>query len=234
MKKSAVVVFSGGMDSSLCLALAVEKYGKENVLALSFSYGQRHSAELDRAKEISTKWEVDHKVVEISCLNKITNNALLDESLEIKKKTKKSGPTTLVVGRNGLMARVASIHAESIGAECIYMGVIEVEESNSGYRDCSRLYMDIVQKALQIDFGNPRFEIKTPLVFMTKEQTMELGLELGVIEYLLEKTISCYQGIDKFGCGRCPACLLRNDGLKKFVKLNPEVEFSYRKQILES
>lgn len=230
MKKKAVVVHSGGMDSSLCLALAVREFGAENVLSLSFTYNQRHSIELTRATEISKHLNVDHVELDLSCLSKITESALIGNSQKIEHKSGEA-PNTLVVGRNGLMARLAGIHAHSLGAKCIYMGVMELESANSGYRDCSRAYMDIIQSALRLDFADDKFEIRTPLISMNKKETMELGLKLGVIEYLLETTISCYEGIEKEGCLKCPACKLRNQGLKIFSLEHPEVKFSYKAKI---
>jgi len=231
MKKKAIVVFSGGMDSSLCLALAKEQFGAQNVLAMSFTYGQRHLVELDCAKKICLEWEIDHIVINLNCLNEITENALTNNQIDIEHRKGKS-PNTLVVGRNGLMARIAGIHAEHIGAKCIFMGIIEVEEANSGYRDCSRKYMDIIQAALRLDLNNQEFEIKTPLVYMTKKQTMELGYEMGVLHYLVENTITCYEGIDKEGCQKCPSCKLRNEGLKLFSKDHPDFNFSFKNKIL--
>ena len=231
MKKKAIVVHSGGMDSSLCLALAIKEFGKENVLSVSFTYNQRHSIELARATEISIHFGVDHVELDLSCLSKITDSALIGHGKEIEHK-KGEAPNTLVTGRNGLMARVAAIHANSLGAHCIYMGVMELEEANSGYRDCSRAYMDIIQSALRMDFADDTFEIRTPLVKMNKKETMELGHKLGVIEYLLEKTVTCYEGIEKEGCLKCPACKLRNSGLKIFSLEHPEVKYSYKEKIL--
>lgn len=231
LKKKTVVVHSGGMDSSLCLKLAIEEVGAESVLSLSFTYGQRHGVELAAAKKICEDWGIDHIVINIDCLTQITQNALTNHELSIEHK-KGHPPNTLVVGRNGLMARIAAIHADSIGANSIYMGVIEVEEANSGYRDCSRKYMDIVQAALRVDFDQPNFAIKTPIVFMDKKETMKLAYQLGVLEYLLENTISCYEGIAKEGCGKCPACKLRHDGIRGFFKENPDIIFSYRNKIL--
>ena len=230
MKKKTVVVHSGGMDSSLCLALAIEQEGADNVLSMSFTYGQRHTKEIDFAKEICKEWGVDHRVVNISSLNQITGNALMDSSVEIEHK-KNETPNTMVIGRNGLMARIAGIHSEHIGAENIYMGIIEVEAANSGYRDCTRKYMDIIQAGLRVDFNNQQFEIKTPLVYMDKKQTLELGYQMGVLHYLIESTLSCYEGIEKAGCGKCPACLLRNEGIKEFCAAHPDFEFSYRDKI---
>lgn len=229
MKKKAIVVHSGGMDSSLCLAIAVKEHGAENILSLSFSYGQRHSQELQYSQIICNEWGVEHLVIDINCLEKVTSSELLTSSNDVH--LEDGVPGTLVVGRNGLMARVASIHAESIGADSIYMGVIEVEEANSGYRDCSRKYMDIIQAALRLDFANDKFSIKTPLVYMTKKETMNLGYELGVLEFLVENTLSCYNGVEKEGCLKCPACKLRNQGLREFAKENSAFEFSYKSKI---
>lgn len=230
MKKETVVVHSGGMDSSLCLALANKEYGADNILSLSFSYGQRHTQELEYAQKICEEWGIDHRVINIDCLNKITESALLNKTEKIEN-TEGHNPNTLVVGRNGLMARIAAIHAESIGANSIYMGVIEVEEANSGYRDCSRKYMDIIQAALRLDFDRSDFEIKTPLVYMNKKETMDLGYELGVLEFLLENTLSCYEGITKEGCGKCPACSLRNEGIVLFTQENLDFSFSYKDKL---
>lgn len=218
------------MDSSLCLASAIKEHGVDSVLALSFSYGQRHTNELKQAELIANYFKVDHKIININCLGEITDSALLNKTQKIE--TKNKIPNTMVVGRNGLMARVAAIHANHLGAKCIYMGVIEVEEANSGYRDCSRKYMDLVEAALRLDFDDQDFEIKTPLVKMTKKETMQLGYKLGVLEYLLENTITCYEGLQKEGCGGCPACKLRNDGIREFASENPAFTVSYLKKIL--
>lgn len=231
MKKKAVVVHSGGMDSSLCLALAVKEFGAENVLSLSFTYNQRHKIELRCARTISDHFKVDHVELNLDCLSQITESALIGNSQAIEHKEGET-PNTIVVGRNGLMARLAAIHAHSLGANCIYMGVMELEAANSGYRDCSRAYMDVVQEALRMDFANPTFEIRTPLVMMNKKESMELGFNLRVLGFLLESTVTCYEGIEKAGCMKCPACKLRNSGLKIFSLEHPEFKYSYRDQIL--
>jgi len=222
-EKKAVVVHSGGMDSSLCLKLALDEYGKENVLSLTFDYNQRHRHEIDHSKKICGEWGVDHIVLEISCLSQITNDALVNHTLNIEYKMG-TAPNTLVVGRNGLMARIASIQAHSLGARCIYMGVLELEEANSGYRDCSRKYMDLMQDILRIDFDDPEFDIRTPLVFMTKVETMELANRLGILNFLLEATVTCYEGTPHWGCQRCPSCILKNRGIKNFLRRHPAHE----------
>lgn len=230
LNKKAVVVHSGGMDSSLCLCLAIEQFGAENVLAISFNYGQRHSKELIQAQKMCEELNVDRLVLDINCLSQITRNSLTDHNQKID--TNADGaPNTLVSGRNGLMARIAAIHANELGADCIFMGVIEVEEANSGYRDCSRKYMDIVQAALRMDFDNDKFEIKTPIVYMTKKQTMELGYEMGVLQYLLDTTITCYNGVMGIDCQNCPACSLRNEGIREFLKTHEDFVFSFKNEL---
>lgn len=231
MKKQAVIVHSGGMDSSLCLADAIREFGKENVLSLSFTYNQRHSIELERARDISNHFGVDHVELDLTCLSQITESALIGNSKKIEHKEGEV-PNTIVIGRNGLMARLAAIHAHTLGAKCIYMGIMELEAANSGYRDCSRHYMDFIQAALRMDFADEKFEIRTPLVKMTKKETMEFGHSLGVLPYLLETTVTCYEGVPKEGCMKCPACKLRNAGLKIFSIEHPEMKYSYREKIL--
>ena len=225
-QKQAIVVHSGGMDSSLCLALAIKEFGADQVLAMSFRYGQRHSVELKQAEKICKHFAVDRVELEIDCLNQITTNALMNEDAEITH-VPDEAPSTLVVGRNGLMARLAAIHAGSLGARYVYLGVIEVESANSGYRDCSRDYMDRLQDILREDLNDVNFSIRTPVVKMTKAETMQLGYELGMLNYLLENTVTCYRGVPKQGCRTCPACELRNEGIVKFSQSNPHVSLPY-------
>ena len=225
-----IVVHSGGMDSSICLKLAVSEFGADNVLSLGFSYGQRHLNELDNAKRIADHFGVKRVIIDLNCMSEITDNALTNRDLQISHSEGES-PNTLVTGRNGLMARVAAIHAEHLGANSIYMGIIEVEEANSGYRDCSRKYMDLIEAALRLDFDNESFQIRTPLVFLTKKETLELIEDKNDLLYLVENTITCYEGIPKEGCKLCPACKLRNSGLKDYVKAHPNFKFSYLNKI---
>jgi 7-cyano-7-deazaguanine synthase len=215
MKKVALVIHSGGMDSSLCLALAMQEHGASNILSVSFQYDQRHQTELAKAAFICKTWGVDHVVIPLNCLKQITSNALINSSIPIET-VEGNAPNTLVVGRNGLMARLGAIHADSLGAKKIYMGIIGVEGNYSGYRDCSRSYMDLVEKTLRLDLDDPTFEIVTPLVEMTKAETMELGERLGVLDFLLEHTVTCYEGVVGEGCHKCPACKLRAQGLEEY------------------
>jgi 7-cyano-7-deazaguanine synthase len=217
MKKDAVVIYSGGMDSSICLALAIEAYGKNRVASLSFAYQQRHSAELVQAAHICKAWEVDHLVVTVEGLCKLTDNAQINNKIEIVHLPGQP-PNTLFVGRNGLMARLGAIYADHVGANCIYMGVMGLEVANSGYRDCSREYFDLKEKILRMDLDNPNFEIRTPLVDLDKPQSLAIADRLGVLDFLLAETITCYEGVRGQGCKVCPACKLRNDGIANYFQ----------------
>jgi 7-cyano-7-deazaguanine synthase len=221
-RKKVVVIHSGGMDSSICLALKVREFGKNQVVSLTFEYDQRHAVEVEAAKKISGHFGVEHVVIPFHGLKALTSNALIDPDLPIQEQEDQP-PNTLVIGRNGLMARLGAIYAHQRGASQIVMGVIAVEGSNSGYRDCSRHYMDLMQTILRIDLDNPHFSIATPVVHMSKKETLEVANELGILNFLLTHTISCYEGLPLLGCQKCPACHLRNEGIRQFHQEHKEV-----------
>ncbi len=224
--KKAIVIHSGGLDSSLCLALAMRDFGKEHVVSISFDYKERNFKEVTQAEKICREWKVDHILLEIPTLKEITTSALLNHEMEISHHPGDNA-NTLVVGRNGLMARLGAIYAHSRSAHCIYMGVIEVEAHGTGYRDCSRQYMDLKEKVLRLDLNDPTFEIRTPLVHMTKKETLELSDSLGILPFLLRETISCYEGVPHHGCGKCPTCGLRNAGIHAFLQDHPSFVLPY-------
>jgi 7-cyano-7-deazaguanine synthase len=233
VRADAIVVHSGGMDSSLCLAIAIERFGAKNVLSMSFRYGQRHVEELTRARLIADKLGVKNIVFPINCLQEITTSALMDPTVDILHDEGEM-PNTAVIGRNGLMVRIAAIHAHQLGAKYVYTGVIEVESANSGYPDCSRFYMDKMQEILRLDLETDEFYIETPVALMTKSETMALGWRMGILPFLLETTITCYRGVEKQGCMNCPACRLRNEGIVEFLGERPELEFSYKPALLDA
>ena len=121
MKKKALVIHSGGMDSSLCLAQAIEDFGRENILSVSFSYGQRHSIELTRAAEICQEWAVDHTTLDLSCLNQITENSLTRHSMEIESRPGEA-PNSLVVGRKWSDGKSGSYSRSSSRRTCDLYG----------------------------------------------------------------------------------------------------------------
>lgn len=202
----AVVCHSGGMDSSICLKLAIDKWGSDRVLSLGFDYGQRHSSEHEAAAFIAGAWGVRRQIVEIPLFDKIRNNALLDHTRPIE------GVNTWVPGRNGLLVWHAALLAHGYGAEEVYLGVMEVE---THYPDCSRDYIDAIEKILRRDLGV--LSIVTPVIGINKKETLELADRLGILPFLWEHTVTCYEGIKGPGCGRCPSCSLRNGGYEAFL-----------------
>jgi 7-cyano-7-deazaguanine synthase len=127
-------------------------------------------------------------------------------------------PNSFVPGRNGLFLMMAAPFAAALGASSLFIGVMEREGAHSGYPDCNRPYIDSVQTVIRLDLQNPSFMIHTPLIHMSKAETLEVADALGALEFLLQHTISCYNGVPLQGCQSCPACRLRNEGIAEFYQ----------------
>jgi len=215
----ALVLHSGGMDSSLCLALAVDRFGVENVTSVGFCYGQRHSSELTAAGRIAEYFQVQRTVIDLPALPGWEVSSLINSDLAI---SQGDLPNSFVVGRNGLFLMMCAPLIKLMGIETVYVGVMELEGANSGYPDCSRAYIDSVESVIRRDIQNASFEVATPLVQMTKLETLLLADSLGVLDFLLQETVTCYEGIALLGCRSCPACLLRNEAVEQFYQRFPE------------
>lgn len=216
----AVVVLSGGQDSSLCLALAVKKFGAEHVSAITFAYGQRHSVELKFARKLAKRFGVaQHKVIRLDFYSQITDNALMTPGARIRTKhqapgTKHSVPNTVVEGRNAVFLQIASVWAKSLGATYVYTGVSQADYS--GYPDCRAVFIRAQQKSIRLALEYP-ITIVTPFMRKSKADEWALADRLGLLEYIDENTVTCYNGIPGRGCGKCPSCRLRNAGLRKYL-----------------
>lgn len=222
-KLSCVVLHSGGMDSSICLKLAIDQFGPDNVISLGFDYAQRHSSERRSAAAIAKEWGVYRDELKVDIIADLTTNSLVDKNLAVNVQGKPIN--TLVVGRNGLFCILAALYASKRSCYLLSTGIIGVEGSFSGYRDCSREYMDKVEELLRLDLAVAEFKIMTPIVAMSKGETLELAHKLGVLDYLLEVTVTCYEGLSQLGCGKCPSCLLREKGIIEFAKKHPSYLF---------
>ena len=215
--KKALVIFSGGQDSTTCLALAVRDYGTDNVSCITFHYGQRHGLEVEVAKKIAAHFGVrDHKVVSLDWYNQITTNALLDPALTIAKDASAACPNTVVDGRNMMFLLVAAIYAKSQGVRDIITGVCETDFS--GYPDCRDVFIKSCNVSLNLAMAY-EFRVLTPLMDLTKAETWALADRLGVLEYVFENTLTCYNGVVGRGCGTCPSCLLRQRGYEAYQKI---------------
>ncbi|MCC5802566.1 7-cyano-7-deazaguanine synthase QueC [Rossellomorea vietnamensis] len=212
--EKALVVFSGGQDSTTCLFWAKKAFNE--VEAVTFNYGQRHVAELDCAKEIAEDLNVPHHILDMSLLNQLAPSALTRTDEEI---THLEGelPSTFVPGRNLLFLSFAGILAKQIGAKHIVTGVCETDFS--GYPDCRDIFVKSLNVSLNLSMDE-QFVIHTPLMWINKAQTWEMADNLGAFQYIQENTLTCYNGLKGSGCGECPACELRQRGLNEYKSGN--------------
>lgn len=211
----ALVIFSGGQDSTTCLALAQREHGKENVECITFSYGQRHALEVEVAQKIAKEMGVtQHRIVNIDGYAQLTQSALLNPEIAIQKLGEGSGlPNTVVDGRNMMFLLMAAIVAKQRGIHDLYTGVCETD--SSGYPDCRDAFIKSCNATLNLAMEY-EFRIHTPLMWLNKAQTWALADELGILNYIEENTLTCYNGIVGKGCGTCPACVLRARGLDAY------------------
>ena len=210
--EKALVIFSGGQDSTTCLIQAIHTYGRENVEAITFQYGQRHAIELERARWIAEDLGVRQTVLDLSLMQQITHNALMDDQAAIE--TAADGlPNTFVDGRNALFLLYAAIYAKSRNMRHIITGVCETDFS--GYPDCRDVFVKSMNVTLNLAMDYA-FQIHTPLMYLTKAQTWALADQLGYLDYIRQHTHTCYLGIAG-GCGECPSCVLRERGLAEYL-----------------
>ena len=212
----AVVVLSGGQDSATCLALAVERHGAEEVAAITFEYGQRHSLETKFAKRLAKRFGVAaHKVVKMDFYRHLTSSALMSENAPIENRKGASCPTTVVEGRNAFFLLAAAVWAKELGAVEVYTGVSEADYS--GYPDCRASFVRSQQKTIRLALEWP-IRIVTPFMRMSKADEWALAEKLGILDVIENETLTCYNGIPGTGCKKCPACKLRNRGYAEFRK----------------
>lgn len=209
--EKAVVVFSGGQDSTTCLFWALDHFAE--VETVTFNYNQRHSLEIDCAASIAGELGVKHTVLDMSLLNQLAPNALTRGDIEIEHKEGEL-PSTFVDGRNLLFLSFAAVLAKQIGARHIVTGVCETDFS--GYPDCRDVFVKSLNVTLNLAMDY-QFVIHTPLMWINKAQTWKMADELGAFNFVREKTLTCYNGIIGDGCGECPACKLRAAGLAEYM-----------------
>lgn len=210
-KEKAVVVFSGGQDSTTCLFWAKKHFAE--VEAVTFDYNQRHRLEIDVAASIAKELNVPHTVLDMSLLNQLAPNALTRSDIAIEQKEGQL-PSTFVDGRNLLFLSFAVVLAKQKGARHLVTGVCETDFS--GYPDCRDVFIKSLNVTLNLAMDY-EFVIHTPLMWLNKAETWKLADELGALEFVRNKTLTCYNGIIADGCGECPACVLRKRGLDQYM-----------------
>ncbi|QRF24263.1 7-cyano-7-deazaguanine synthase QueC [Alicyclobacillus sp. TC] len=220
LNRKAVVVLSGGLDSTTCLGIAADE--GYSLYTLTFDYGQRHARELRAAEQVADYYQVaDRRIVKLDFLRKIGKSALTDFHLSVPKNVHDGEdiPITYVPGRNLLFLSLAASFAEAIEAQAIYIGVNALDYS--GYPDCRPQFIQAVQKVLDVGTktaveGAP-ISLQTPLLHLTKAEIIRWGHRLGVPYQL---TTSCYEGAEE-ACGECDSCRLRLRGFKEAGLIDP-------------
>lgn len=213
--EKALVVFSGGQDSTTCLFWAKENF--KEVIALSFSYGQRHANEVDIAREIAEDAGVEWHCMDAGFISSLSHNSLTDMSISVdKEKPSDSLPNTFVPGRNMFFISIAAVFARERGIRHIVTGVSQTDFS--GYPDCRDNFIKSLNVTINLAMEE-QFVIHTPLMWMDKAQVWALSDELGVFDLVREKTITCYNGVPGDGCGECPSCRLRKKGLDEYLSI---------------
>lgn len=211
---SALVVFSGGQDSTTCLFWAKKHF--DRVVALTFRYGQKHENEVDLARQIAEEAGVEWYEMDVRFIGQLSQNcSLTNTSLTIEEeKPEHSCPSTFVPGRNLFFLSIAAVFARERGIFDLVTGVSQTDFS--GYPDCRDNFIKSLNLTLNLAMEE-QYRIHTPLMWIDKEQTWEMADQLGVLDVIRYKTLTCYNGVQGDGCGHCPACKLRSEGLKKYL-----------------
>lgn len=213
----AIVLSSGGLDSTTCLAMAVKNHGAENVMALTMYYGQKHDKELECAKKVAKHYKVKQTELNLAKVFEGSECTLLKDSPKpIPKGTYKDQKektdeiSTYVPYRNGIFLSVATALALINGYKYIYYGAHADDIAENAYPDCSIEFNDSIKKAIYYGSGG-KVQIKAPFINKTKADVVSIGLKLNVP---YEMTWSCYKGGEK-PCGKCATCIDRDEAFKK-------------------
>lgn len=216
-KQKAIVVFSGGQDSTTCMFWALKQF--DEVIAVTFDYGQRHRLEIECAANIAKELGVEHHVLDMALLNQLAPNALTREEIQIQEGENGAPPSTFVEGRNMLFLTFAGVMAKVKGVKHIVTGVCETDFS--GYPDCRDVFIKSLNVTMNLAMDYP-FVVHTPLMWLNKAQTWQMADELGKLDYIRNKTLTCYNGVIGTGCEACPACRLRQRGLDHYLESKKE------------
>ncbi|MBN2661712.1 MAG: 7-cyano-7-deazaguanine synthase QueC [Tannerellaceae bacterium] len=213
-KEAAMVCFSGGQDSTTCLFWAKKHF--KHVESVCFTYGQKHSAETKVAHNIAKNAGIPFQLLDVSLLGQLSSNSLTDSSIEMDtEKPSDSYPNTFVPGRNMVFLTLVAILARSKGIFNLVTGVSEADFS--GYPDCRDTFIRSLNVTLNLAMDE-QFIIHTPLMDKNKSEVWEMADNLEVFDLIRNETLTCYNGILADGCGHCPACKLRKEGLENYLK----------------
>lgn len=216
----ALVVFSGGQDSTTCLGWAIKHF--KSVEAITFDYGQRHRIEIEQSRLIAQKLGIKQFILEFDLFSKLGDSALLETSSDLKAsphRTKPHLPASFVPNRNALFFTLAHAYAQKEGLTHIITGISEADYS--GYPDCREEFITHLERTLNLG-SDSSILFAYPLLHRNKAQTFALAKECGVLDLVLEESHTCYNGDRShryewgYGCKECPACGLREKGWREY------------------
>lgn len=217
-RDKVLVVFSGGQDSTTCLFWA-KRHFKE-VHALTFLYGQKHAVEVEYAERIARNAGVAWGKMDVSFIGRLGRNSLTNLEMTMDaEKPADSYPNTFVPGRNLFFISIAAVYAREHGISHLVTGVSQTDFS--GYPDCRDAFVKSLNVTLNLAMDE-QFVIHTPLMWIDKCETWAMADQLGVLDLVRTDTVTCYNGIPGDGCGHCPSCLLRKEGLTQYLKEKAE------------
>ncbi len=219
--KRALVVFSGGQDSTTCLGWAKSRFG--SVESITFDYGQKHRVEIAQAEKIAKALHVKNTLLSLDAFSQLNDSALIDSSLDISSshRTHTNLPSSFVPNRNAIFFTLAHAFAQKQGIEHIIIGVNQTDYS--GYPDCREPFVKALELALNLG-SEANITFHYPLMHLTKAETFKMSEEEGVLDLVINESHTCYNGEHThkhswgYGCGECPACVLRKQGWEAFCK----------------
>jgi 7-cyano-7-deazaguanine synthase len=217
-EQKVLVVLSGGQDSTTCLYWAIDRFGLAVVDTVTFDYGQRHRVELDCAAKVAAFAGVSNTCLPIDTLAALGGDSLTDTNIDVASETDPDTglPNTFVPGRNLIFLTYAAALAYRRGIPNLVTGVAQTDYS--GYPDCREETIIALQQTLRLGMESEVI-IHTPLMHLTKKETVELARDLGALPAMAH-THTCYNG-DRPPCGRCPACVLRAKGFAEAGVVDP-------------
>ena len=218
--EKALVVLSGGQDSTTCLYWAIDRFGADAVESVTFDYGQRHRIELACASKVAAFAGVSHQILPINTFTALGGNSLTDEAIVVGAAADDDLPNTFVPGRNLIFLTFAAAYGYQRKIRHLVTGVAQTDYS--GYPDCREETMKSLQTTLRLGMDCD-FEIHTPLMMLSKKETVELAQTLGAID-AMALTHTCYNG-ERPPCGHCPACELRARGFIEAGIRDPLLDF---------
>ena len=219
MNDSVLVVFSGGQDSTTCLGWAKDNF--KDVESITFDYGQKHRVEIAQAQKIAKILNVPNRVLSLDAFSQLNDSALIDGSLDISSshRHKPNLPASFVPNRNAIFFTLAHAYAQKLGIGNIITGVNQTDYS--GYPDCRENFIKALELALNLG-SESDIKFHYPLMHLSKAETFELAKKHNILDLVIKESHTCYNGDHQnfhdwgYGCGECPACILRKKGWEEF------------------